>query len=290
MVKIIDGKILAQKTLDRVKRETASLHKKFGRVPCLAIISVGEDAASKIYLRKKREACAFCGVRHLLVELPVGTTQKQLLETVRKMNAAPGVNGLIVQMPLPLGLNANEAVAAVSPEKDVDGFTPENVGRLFAGDSGAFVPATAKGVMVLVGESGVELEGANAVVVGKGLITGKPIALLLANANATVTMCDKFTKGLAGFTKKADVLVSATGVAGLIKKSFVKKGAIVIDVGITRLPDGKIVGDVAFDEVSKALGGKGVLTPVPGGVGPMTVAMLVENTLEAFKKQNSVQK
>ncbi len=288
MAKIIDGKKIAGEALARAKAEAAALKKRTGKTPCLAIVSVGEDAASKIYLRKKREACAFCGVRHLLVELPAGVTQVALVRAVEKMNAAPGVNGLIVQVPLPRHLNAGEATAAVAPEKDVDGFTPCNVGRLFAGDAGAFVPATAKGVMVLIGESGVKLQGANAVVVGKGLITGKPIALLLANANATVTMCDKFTKGLSGITKKADVLVSATGVAGLVKKNFVKKGAVIIDVGITRRADGKVVGDVAFEEVKKALGPAGAITPVPGGVGPMTVAMLIENTLEAFKRQNGL--
>ncbi|MFH0973315.1 MAG: bifunctional 5,10-methylenetetrahydrofolate dehydrogenase/5,10-methenyltetrahydrofolate cyclohydrolase, partial [Candidatus Micrarchaeota archaeon] len=274
--------------LARAARETAALKKKTGKTPCLAIISVGEDAASKIYLRKKREACAFCGVRHLLVELPAKITQEELLQAIGKMNAAPGVNGLIVQVPLPLQLNANEAVAAVSLEKDVDGFTPANVGRLFAGDARAFVPATVKGVMRLLAAAKVKVVGADVVVIGKGNIAGKPIALLLANAGATVTMCDKYTRNLAEKTRKADVLVSATGAARLVTKNFVKRGAVVIDVGITRLPDGKIVGDVAFDEVSKALGGKGALTPVPGGVGPMTVAMLIENTLEAFKRQNGI--
>ncbi len=288
MAKIIDGKKTAEKSLAKAAHETAALKKKTGKTPCLAIISVGEDSSSKIYMKKKTQACDSCGFKHLLVELPARATQAELLKTIEKLNNAPGVNGLIVQLPLPQGLNANEATAAVSPEKDVDGFTPENVGRLFAGDAGAFVPATAKGVMVLIGKTDVKLQGANAVVVGKGLITGKPIALLLANANATVTMCDKYTKGLAGVTKKADVLVSATGVAGLIKKNFVKKGAVVVDVGISRRPDGKIVGDVAFDEVSKALGKGGALTPVPGGVGPVTVAMLIENTLEAFKRQNGL--
>ncbi len=288
MAKIIDGKKIAGEALARAAHEAAALRKKTGKTPCLAIISVGEDSSSKIYMKKKTQACDYCGFKHLLVELPARATQDELLRAIEKLNEAPGVNGLIVQLPLPRHLNANEATAAVSPEKDVDGFTPCNIGKLFSSDASAFIPATAKGVMFLIDKTGVKLQGANAVVVGKGLITGKPIALLLANANATVTMCDKYTKDLAGVAKRADVLVSATGVAGLVKKNFVKKGAVVIDVGITRRADGKIVGDVAFDEVSKALGASGALTPVPGGVGPMTVAMLIENTLEAFKRQNGI--
>jgi methylenetetrahydrofolate dehydrogenase (NADP+)/methenyltetrahydrofolate cyclohydrolase len=288
MARIIDGKKISEQTLARAKAEAAVLRKKTKRVPCLAVISVGDDAASRVYLRKKREACEYCGIKHLLVELPASATQAELLHAIGKLNAAPGVNGLIVQLPLPKHLNSGEATAAVAPEKDVDGFTPCNTGKLFIGDASAFVPATAKGVMRLLSEARVKLEGAEAVVIGKGLVTGKPIALLLLNAGATVTVCSSKTRDTAAHCRRADVIVSAVGAAGLARKNFVKRGAVVIDVGITRLPDGKIVGDVAFDEVSKALGPRGAITPVPGGVGPMTVAMLIENTLEAFKKQNKL--
>jgi methylenetetrahydrofolate dehydrogenase (NADP+)/methenyltetrahydrofolate cyclohydrolase len=288
MARIIDGKKISEQALGRVKKEVAALRKKTGKAPCLAAVRAGDDEASRIYLRKKREACEDCGIKHLLVELPADATQKQLLRAIEKLNAAPGVNGIIVQLPLPKHLNASAATSAVAPEKDVDGFTPSNVGKLFAGDASAFAPATAKGVMRLLEKTGLKLEGANAVVVGRGLVTGKPIALLLINEGATVTVCNSKTRDAASHCRDADVLVSAVGKPNLVRKNFVKRGAVVIDVGITRLPDGKIAGDVAFDEVKNALGPKGALTPVPGGVGPMTVAMLIENTLEAFKRQNKL--
>ena len=272
---IMDGKALAEKIRARIKTEVAKLSIK----PGLAAIIVGENPASKIYVDIKRKTCDEVGIYSELYKLPESTTEKELLQLIEKLNDNEKIHAILVQLPLPGQLNEEKILAAVALEKDVDGFSPVNVGKLFAGNEAA-VPCTPKGVIRLLEEYKVEIAGRNIVVVGRSNIVGKPVALMLLNRDATVTVCHSKTKNLAQHTKQADILVVAAGKPKLVTADMVKEEAVVIDVGINRM-DGKLAGDVDFESVRKKAA---YITPVPGGVGPMTVAMLIENTLERYKK------
>ena len=275
----LDGKALALQVREEIARRTEAL-KARGVTPGLAVILVGDDPASEIYVRNKGIACEKAGMRSVTVRLPAGTTQEELRARIEALNAGPDIDGILVQLPLPAPLDERQALNAILPEKDVDGFHLLNAGRLLTGES-AVVPCTPKGVMRLIRETGLDLSGREAVVVGRSNIVGKPMALLLMQSGCTVTVCHSKTRDLAAHTRRADVLVAAVGRPGIIRGDMVKPGAVVIDVGINRV-DGKVVGDVAWDEVS---GVAGWVTPVPGGVGPMTIAMLLENTVEIAERR-----
>lgn len=272
--KIIDGKEIAEKILGELKAKIGKMKEK----PGLALVLVGDNPASEIYVSSKektfREVEGYCE-RH---NLSKDTDEMELLGLVTKLNNNPKINGILVQLPLPKQIDENLITNSILPHKDVDGFTSVNLGHLFAGNP-ILEPATARAVMKLVESTGINLEGKNAVVIGRSNIVGKPVAMMLLEKNATVTICHSRTKNLAEFTKKADVLVVAAGKPKLVTKEMVKQGAVVIDVGINRV-DGKIVGDVDFENVKEVAG---FITPVPGGVGPMTIAMLMENTLKAME-------
>jgi methylenetetrahydrofolate dehydrogenase (NADP+)/methenyltetrahydrofolate cyclohydrolase len=274
--KIIDGKSLAAELRHSQKAVVASLAARGAR-PCLAAILAGDDPASRIYVRNKARACEDTGVRSEIHEFPARVAESALLERIAQLNADRAVHGILVQLPLPRHLDAPRILAAVSPAKDVDGFHAVNLGALLQGRPG-FVPGTAAGVMRLLEHAGVPLAGRHAVVVGRSTIVGKPLALLLLQKDATVTICHSKTRDLASATRQADVLVAAVGRANVIAAGMVKPGACVIDVGVNRLPDGKLAGDVDFAAVKEIAGS---ITPVPGGVGPMTVAMLIVNTIRA---------
>jgi len=276
--KIIDGKKQAEKILAQVKKEVNEL-KLEGTVPKLAVILVGDNPASQVYVSKKEEACKEAGIEFERFDVDENISQEGLTGLIQQINDDKEVNGLIVQLPLPNGLSEKHIIQAISPKKDVDGFTLKNFGKLFVGKE-ELVPATPKGVIKLIESTGAKLKGAKACVVGTGMIAGKPLALMLINRNATVTTCDIFTKNLKEHTSRADILCVAVGKPGLIKKDMVKKDAIVIDIGTTKVA-GKLKGDVA-EEVKEIAS---FITPVPGGVGPMTVACLLENVIIATKKQ-----
>ncbi len=271
---IIDGKAVAEKIIAVIKAEVTTLKVK----PGLAAILVGENPASKVYVDIKRKTCDEVGIYSELYKLPEQTTEKELLQLIGKLNASQKIHAILVQLPLPPQINEGKILAAVAIEKDVDGFSPENVGKLMAGKEAA-VPCTPKGVIRLLEEYKIEIQGKNAVVIGRSNIVGKPVALMLLNRNATVTVCHSKTRDLKHYTRNADILVVAAGKPKLITAAMVKDGAVVIDVGINRLGD-KLVGDVDFESVRMKAG---YITPVPKGVGPMTVAMLIENTLERYK-------
>ena len=275
----IDGKAMALAIREEIAAKVASL-KARGVTPGLAVILVGDDPASEIYVRNKGIACEKAGMHSETIRLPQETTQRQLEAEIDRLNRDPAIDGILVQLPLPRHLDERAALSAILPEKDVDGFHPVNAGRLLAGEP-TVVPCTPKGAMRLIRSTGVETDGKEAVVVGRSNIVGKPMALLLLQAGCTVTVCHSRTRDLGAVTRRADILVSAVGKAGVIRGDMVKPGAVVIDVGINRV-EGKVTGDAAFDEVSEVAGW---LTPVPGGVGPMTIAMLLENTLEAAEKR-----
>ena len=272
---LIDGKATALEIRAEIAQRVEELRGR-GIVPGLAVILVGEDPASQIYVRNKGIACEKAGMRSLTLRLPAETTQAELEDRIRELNADSGIHGILVQLPLPGHLDERRALGVIDPKKDVDGFHPINAGRLLAGEKCA-VPCTPRGVMELLRRTGLELQGKEAVVIGRSNIVGKPMALLLLQAGCTVTVCHSKTRDLAAHTRRADILVAAVGRAGFVTADMVKEGAAVIDVGINRV-DGKVVGDVAFDEVREKAG---FITPVPGGVGPMTIAMLLKNTLEA---------
>lgn len=274
--RIISGTEIAAQRLDRLTEQVAKL-RAGGVTPGLAVVIVGEDPASQVYVRNKEKACARVGIFSEKIELPASATQDELLAVVAKLNARDDIDGMLVQFPLPDHLNEDEVIEAISVDKDVDGFHPESIGRLVVGKE-TFVSCTPAGVMVLLEESGVELEGKNVVVVGRSHNVGKPAALLCLEKNATVTICHSRTEDLASHVGRADVLIVAVGRPEMIKGRWVREGAVVIDVGINRLADGRLVGDVEFDEASQRAS---AITPVPGGVGPMTVAMLIENTVHA---------
>ena len=282
---IIDGKQIGQEIRDEVKAAVEERLKKGLSAPGLATVLVGENPASQVYVRSKQKACAEAGINSFGHNLPENATQEEVETLVRKLNADPAVNGILVQLPLPRHLDEEKVLSAIDLNKDVDGFHPVNIGRLAQkGREPVFVPCTPAGCMVLLERAGAQLSGANAVVLGRSNIVGMPVALLLVKANATVTICHSRTRDLPAVVREADVLVAAIGQPEFVKKEWVKPGAIVIDVGINRKEDAsakrgyRLVGDVAFDEVSEVAG---AITPVPGGVGPMTIAMLLQNTLRA---------
>jgi methylenetetrahydrofolate dehydrogenase (NADP+)/methenyltetrahydrofolate cyclohydrolase len=274
--RILDGKSLAAQVRAKVKEEVARLAQR-GIRPGLAVILAGDDPASKVYVRNKTRACEETGVRSVQVEYPSSVTQDELLERIRALNRDPAVHGILVQLPLPSQVDSLKVLETVSPEKDVDGFHAASLGALVSGKP-RFVPCTPAGVMRLIEHAGVPLAGRRAVVIGRSTIVGKPVSLLLLQKDATVTMCHSKSRDLELLTKDADVLVAAAGRAKLVTAAMVKPGACVIDVGINRLADGSLAGDVDFAAVKEVAGW---ITPVPGGVGPMTIAMLLENCVKA---------
>jgi len=277
--RILDGKALAAEVLSGIANEVARLAQR-GIQPGLAAILVGDDAASRVYVRNKVRACEQTGVRSKLIELPATVTQQGLVSVVGELNRDPEIHGILVQLPLPKHIDAARILDAVSADKDVDGFHPQNLGALVAGTP-KLVPCTPAGVMRLLAKTGAALAGCSAVVIGRSTIVGKPLALLLLQENATVTVCHSKTQGLEEIARRADVLIAAVGRAKLVTGAMVKPGACVIDVGINRLADGSLAGDVDFESVRPVAGW---LTPVPGGVGPMTIAMLLENCLQAAQR------
>jgi methylenetetrahydrofolate dehydrogenase (NADP+)/methenyltetrahydrofolate cyclohydrolase len=278
--KILDGKTLAATTRAALKLKVDALVQR-GVRPGLAVIIAGDDPASKVYVRNKTSACAEIGVRSQQIDLPASVTQEELIARVRQLNADPAVHGILVQLPLPKHIDSARVLETIAPAKDVDGFHEANLGALMAGRPGV-VPCTPLGCMRLIELAGVPLAGANAVVLGRSNIVGKPVAQLLLQKDATVTICHSKSKDLAGICRGADILVAAVGRAKLVTAAMVKPGACVIDVGINRLPDGKLAGDVDYDSVKQVAGW---ITPVPGGVGPMTIAMLLENCLSAAARE-----
>ena len=280
MAEILDGKMVAKKIRQSLKSEVETL-KVNGINPKLAVIMVGEDPSSKIYVRNKSIACNEVGIEYEEFLLSETTTMEELLDLIDKLNKDETIHGILLQSPIPKGLDINEAFRAIDPKKDVDGFNPFNVGKLCLGQD-TFVSCTPFGIIKLLGEYNIEIEGKNAVVVGRSNIVGKPMMQCLLNKNATVTVCHSKTKDLKKVTKKADILVVAIGRANLITKDMVKEGAVVVDVGINRTDNGKLCGDVEFEEVSKVAS---YITPVPGGVGPMTIAMLMNNIVKAARLQ-----
>lgn len=280
---ILDGKALAAEIRSEVKTQVAALAEK-GVSTALAVILVGDDSASQVYVRNKIKACADTGIRSLEFRMPAETTQQQLLAKIAELNADESVDGILVQLPLPKQINADAVISAIDPAKDVDGFHVANAGALVTGKQG-FVPCTPFGVMRLVEKSGVNPRGKSAVIVGRSNIVGKPMALLLLAADATVTVAHSCTPDLSAVTCNADILVAAVGRAKLIKADMVKPGAVVIDVGMNRDENGKLCGDVDFAEVKEIAGS---ITPVPGGVGPMTIAMLMQNTVLAAQMRRGI--
>lgn len=280
---ILDGKALAAEIRSEVKTQVAALAEK-GVSTALAVILVGDDSASQVYVRNKIKACADTGIRSLEFRMPAETTQQQLLAKIAELNADESVDGILVQLPLPKQINADAVISAIDPAKDVDGFHVANAGALVTGKQG-FVPCTPFGVMRLIEKSGVNPRGKSAVIVGRSNIVGKPMALLLLAADATVTVAHSRTPDLSAVTRNADILVAAVGRAKLIKADMVKPGAVVIDVGMNRDETGKLCGDVDFAEVKEIAGS---ITPVPGGVGPMTIAMLMQNTVLAAQMRRGI--
>ncbi len=276
-MQILDGKVLSKKIENQVASEVIKLKESTGRVPGLAVILVGQDPASAAYVGMKKKACDRVGFYSVTHEMPADISQDAIEHTITMMNGNPNIDGILIQLPLPSQIDTTKLLGLVAPNKDVDGFHPYNVGRLTIGLEG-FVPCTPLGVMELLAEYNIDVQGKNAVVVGASNIVGKPMAALLLNANATVTVAHIYTKDLAAHTKKADIVLVGAGVINLIKEDMVKDEAIVIDIGINRSDDGKLVGDVDFDNVAPKCS---YITPVPGGVGPMTIAMLLQNTLRA---------
>lgn len=279
MAQRIDGKEVSLFIKDRIKNETAQLIKNTGITPGLAVILVGDDSASHVYVRNKKLACEYCGFYSQSYELPQETTEKQLLELIGELNKNDKIDGILVQMPLPAHINPDTVINAILPEKDVDAFNPENVGKIMLGEY-SFLPCTPAGVMELLKYYNIDVSGKECVVIGRSNIVGKPMAMLLLHENATVTICHSRTKRLADVTRRADIIVAAVGKAGFVTADMVKEGAVVIDVGINRNADGKLCGDVDFEAVEKKAS---YITPVPGGVGPMTISMLMQNTLTSAK-------
>ena len=276
-MKILDGKTLAKKIENEVLTGTQLLKEQTGRVPGLAVVLVGNDPASQAYVSMKKKACDRVGFYSVTHEMPTNISQEAIENTITMMNNNPNIDGILIQLPLPPQIDTTKLLELVSPNKDVDGFHPYNVGRLTTGLDG-FVPCTPLGVMELFKEYDIDLKGKNCVVVGASNIVGKPMASLLLNANATVEICHIFTDDLKKHTLNADIILVGVGVINLIKEDMVKDGAIIIDIGINRADNGKLVGDVDYENVSKKCS---YITPVPGGVGPMTISMLLSNTLKA---------
>lgn len=278
MANIIDGKQISKDIKEELKEEVASLAAQ-GRKCCLAVIQVGNDPASSVYVGNKKKACAYVGIESLAYELPEETTEEELLTIIDKLNKDANVHGILCQLPLPKHINEDHMIKAISPKKDVDGFHPQNVGALVIGEKG-FVSCTPAGIIQLLKRSNIEMDGKHCVVVGRSNIVGKPMSLLMLRENATVTICHSHTKNLKEICKEADILIVAIGKPQFIDKEYVKDGAVVIDVGIHRDENNKLCGDVKYDEVEPVAS---YITPVPGGVGPMTIAMLMHNCVEAMK-------
>ena len=276
MAVILDGKALAAKLKEDIKEQVAAL-KSAGVAPKLAVILVGDDPASQVYVRNKKRDCEEVGIISQSVTLPADTGREELVGIIKSLNADSSVHGILVQLPLPYGLDGTEITQLIAPEKDVDAFSYYNVGRIMTGDY-SFVPCTPAGCMELIKLSGVAVEGKNCVVIGRSNIVGKPMAMLLMQANGTVTVCHSRTANLADITRRADILVAAIGRAGFVTGDMIKEGAVVIDVGINRCEDGKLRGDCDFDSCAAKAS---FITPVPGGVGPMTRVMLLKNTINA---------
>lgn len=276
MAKILDGKMVSQRIKDELKAEVLELKNK-GITPGLAVIIVGDDPASRVYVNSKKKACAEIGIYSEEYALPAETSEEELLALVEKLNNKDDISGILCQLPLPKHLDEKKVINAISPLKDVDAFHPANVGKIMIGDYD-FLPCTPAGVMELIKESGIEVKGKECVVVGRSNIVGKPQAMLLLHQNGTVTICHSKTRDLKEVCLRADILVAAVGVPELIKGDMIKEGAVVIDVGMNRLENKKLVGDVEFSSASEKAA---AITPVPGGVGPMTIAMLMKNTVRA---------
>jgi methylenetetrahydrofolate dehydrogenase (NADP+)/methenyltetrahydrofolate cyclohydrolase len=279
MAEIISGKIVSEKLRSELREEIVEYKNKYGIAPGLAVVMVGGDPASAVYVRNKHKACLDVGIVSYQIEFPEDITEDELLKKIDELNADDKVNGILVQLPLPSGINEEKVIERISPDKDVDAFSPANVGGILVGKY-SFLPCTPAGIMALLDHYGIEIEGKNCVVVGRSNIVGKPMALLLLEKNGTVTVCHSRTRNIKEITGNADILVVAVGRAGFITSDMVKPGAVVIDVGINRDENGRLCGDVDFAEVSKIAS---FITPVPGGVGPMTITMLMENTLCAAK-------
>jgi len=279
MAAIIDGKAVAKEVQRHIKEEVDGLDHRWGIVPGLAVVLVGDDPASHIYVRNKEKACKEAGIQSFEHLLPATVSEKELLALVHQLNKNKSVHGILVQLPLPPHIHAERILQAVSPHKDVDGFHPVNQGLLLLGADG-FKPCTPMGIMKLLESANADPKGKNAVVVGRSNIVGKPVALMLLGKHATVTICHSRTANLRDEVGRADILVAAIGKAGLIRGDWIKPGAVVIDVGVNRLPTGKLTGDVEFETAKERAS---AITPVPGGVGPMTICMLLFNTLKAAK-------
>lgn len=284
MFEIIDGKKISAEIKAEIKAEVAEIKKKSGKIPGLAVILVGNDAASSVYVNSKEKSCVDMGFHSEKYLLSEEVSEKELLELVETLNKKEEINGILVQLPLPKHIDAQKVLELIVPEKDVDGFHPMNAGKLAIGAKDAFYPCTPYGVIEMLKRSGCEIAGKEAVIIGRSNIVGKPAAMLLLQENATVTIVHSRTKNLTEVVKRADIVVAAIGKPKFITKEMVKPGAIVIDVGINRV-DGKLCGDVDYENVKEAAS---KITPVPGGVGPMTIAMLMKNTLISFKRKNNL--
>lgn len=282
MPQIIDGKVISAQIKEEIKEQVAVCSAQ-GKEITLAVIQVGSDPASSVYVGNKKKACAYVGIRSLAYELPEETTQDELLKLIGELNGREDVHGILVQLPVPKHIDENAVIQAIDPQKDVDGFHPQNVGALCTGQKG-FISCTPAGIIQLLKRSGIEIEGKECVVIGRSNIVGKPMSLLLLRENGTVTVCHSKTKELREITRRADILVAAVGKPRMINADYVKEGAVVIDVGIHRNAENQLCGDVDFASVAPIAG---AITPVPGGVGPMTIAMLMYNCLEAFRFQQT---
>lgn len=277
MATILDGKLVSAATREKIRAKTAEFIEKTGHTPGLSVILVGSDPASCVYVRNKRRACGDVGFNSEVYELPEETTEEELLALIQKLNNDESTDGILVQLPLPKQISEESIIKAIDPRKDVDAFHPENVGGICTGNY-TFLPCTPAGVMVLLEYYGIDPKGKHCVVVGRSNIVGKPQALLMLEKNATVTICHSKTQNLAEEVKRADIVIAAVGRPNFITGDMIKEGAVVVDVGINRLPDGSLCGDVEFASAEKKAS---YITPVPGGVGPMTITMLMENTLRA---------
>lgn len=278
MAQLIDGKQISKEIKEELKAEVEVLKSK-GKEICLAVVQVGQDPASCVYVNNKKKACAYIGIQSEAYELPETVSEEELLSLVEKLNHSEHVNGILVQLPLPAHIDADKVIRAISPDKDVDGFHPVSVGRLWIGEPG-FLSCTPAGIIQLLKRSGISIDGKECVIVGRSNIVGKPMAALLLREHATVTVAHSHTKDLKKITSRADILIVAIGKRQFINAEYVKEGAVVIDVGMHRDEKNKLCGDVAFDEVSKKAS---AITPVPGGVGPMTIAMLMNNCVETMR-------
>ena len=279
MAEIIDGKLVSNKLREELKIEIAEFKNNYGITPGLAVIMVGDNPASAVYVRNKHKACADVGITSYQIELPTETSEDELLSKIDELNADKNVHGILVQLPLPKHIDEEKVINRISPDKDVDAFHPINVGKIMIGNY-SFLPCTPAGIMELLRHYNVDITGKKCVVVGRSNIVGKPMALLLLEKHGTVTVCHSRTRELSEITREADILVVAIGRACFLTADMVKDGAVVIDVGINRLPDGKLAGDVDFEPVAERAS---LITPVPGGVGPMTITMLLKNTITAAK-------